>query len=72
MDIDGWELVPAKSLGATTVNIKSYLGYSDAVHVWNSAPNQIQYEQVANVNIGLMGYKASAVTQSALLRKITY
>lgn len=72
IDVDGWELVPAKTLGATAVNSKTYLGYSDAVHVWNSAPAQIQYEQVANVNIGLFGYKASAVTQSALLRKITY
>lgn len=72
LDIDGWELVPAKSLGAAGVNNKTYLGYTDAVHVWNSAPNQIRYEQVANVNIGLMGYKASAVTQLALLRKLTY
>jgi hypothetical protein len=68
----GYDLVPAKSLGAVGTNLKSYIGDSDGASVWSSAPQQIRIETVAFVKIGLFGYQAGAVLDTNRIRKITY
>lgn len=73
LDIGGYAMLPAGSLGATETNMKSYIGDSDGVLFVNSAPKRIDLaETVATVSFGLFGYWAGAVLDAARIRKITY
>lgn len=73
LDINGWRMDPAASLGATNVNVKSYIGDKEGVLFVNSAPQRIDLaETVATVSFGLFGYVGSAVLDANKLRKITY
>lgn len=72
VNVAGYDMVPAGSLGATNVNGKSIIGASSAVATWASAPKRIEWEQVAFGTLGLFGYYAGAVIDLARVRKITY
>lgn len=62
MDVGGYEFQPAKSLGAANaLGDRSFLGDFAYAPAWSSAPTRIDWETVANVNIGLHGYFAGAV-----------
>lgn len=71
--VGGYEFVPAGSLGATGVNMKSFIGSTDGVGFWNSAPQRIELAQtVATVSFGLFGYWAGKVLDANKIRKITF
>lgn len=73
LDINGWRMDPAASLGATDTNQKSYIGDKEGVLFVNSAPQRIDLaETVATVSFGLFGYVGSAVLDANRLRKITF
>lgn len=75
LDINGVIAHPAWALGASgTVSESSYLFDSGSVHGWASAPQRldITLTEVANVYIGLWGYKATAVSDLAGVREVTY
>lgn len=72
VNVGGYDMVPAGSLGATNVNGKSVIGSSSAVATWASTPQRIEWEQVAYGTLGLFGYYAGAVIDLARVRKITY
>lgn len=73
LDLGGYLLAPAKSLGASGTGQKSYIFASEAVHIWNSAPQRIDWTAaVEKVNVGLFAYYATAITNSALIYKVTY
>lgn len=74
LDVGGYEFAPAWSLGATSAaSSNSWLIDPQAVHVWNSAPQRLQFEyRVAYIDLGIWGYVASAVTDAAGVRQITY
>jgi HK97 family phage prohead protease len=74
LDVAGYEFAPAWSLGATsTASSNSYLIDPSSVHLWNSAPQRLEFQyRVAYVDLGIWGYKAAAVTDTAGVRQITY
>ena len=75
LDINGVVALPAWALAATgTVAASSYLFDSDSVHGWASAPQRLTIDQteVANVYIGLWGYKATAISDINGVREIVY
>lgn len=72
INIGGYDLVPAGSLGATNTNGKSIIGAASAFGLWASAPQRIDFEQVAYGSIGLFGYYGGALLDSTRVRKITY
>lgn len=74
LDVAGVEFVPAWSAGATgTVSANSWLVDTDSVHIWNSAPQRLEFQyRVAYVDLAIWGYVASAVTDFAGVRQITY
>lgn len=66
---------PAWALAATSINSSnSYLFDSGDVSGWATAPNRISIAEieVANVYIGLFGYKAIACTDLTGVRRIAY
>lgn len=66
---------PAWALAATSVNSSnSYLFDRGNVSGWATAPNRLSFEQleVANVYIGLWGYKAMACTDLTGVRRLAY
>lgn len=69
--VGGYDMVPAASLGATGVNMKSIIGAASAFGLWASAPQRIDFEQVAYGSIGLFGYYGGALLDSSRVRKIT-
>lgn len=73
IDVNGYNLVPAATLGATGVNMKSFVGDFSYAPFWASAPLRIELaETVAfGVNVGVFGYTAGAITDTNRLRKIT-
>ena len=73
IDVNGYNLVPAATLGGTGVNNKSFVGDFSYAPFWASAPLRIELaETVAfGVNVGVFGYTAGAVTDVNRLRKIT-
>lgn len=74
LDVAGTEFLPVPSLGVADANSsKSYLVDTDAVHVWASAPQRLQFEyRVAFIDLGIWGYAATAITDLAGLRVINY
>jgi HK97 family phage prohead protease len=74
LDVNGLAFLPAWALAATgTVAASSYLFDSAVVHGWASAPRRLDFEyEVANVYIGLWGYKAAAISDIAGVREIVY
>jgi hypothetical protein len=66
---------PAWALAATSANsANSYLFDSGDVSGWATAPNRISIAEieVANIYIGLFGYKAIACTDLTGVRRIAY
>jgi HK97 family phage prohead protease len=74
LDINGVTALPAWALAATgTVSASSYLFDSDTVHGWASAPQRLDFNiEVANVYIGIWGYKATAISDTNGVREIIY
>lgn len=73
LDVAGYDLTPAKALGASGTSQKSFVLASEAAHIWNSQPQRIDWTiSVAKVNLGLFAYYATAITNAALIRKVTY
>ena len=75
LDINGVTALPAWALAATgTVVASSYLFDSGSVHGWASAPQRLTIDmtEVANVYIGIWGYKATAISDTAGVREILY
>lgn len=74
LDVAGTEFMPVPSLGAKSTDTgKSYLLDTSAVHVWNSAPQRLQFEyRVAYVDLGIWGYVASAITDLAGVQRLDY
>lgn len=74
VDVNGVQFLPAWALAATgSVAASSYLFDRDVVHGWASSPNRMDFQiEVANVYIGLWGYKATAISDLAGVREIVY
>lgn len=75
IDLGGVIAYPAWALAATgVVAASSYLFDSDSVHGWASAPQRIDIDrtEVANVYIGLWGYKAAAISDINGVREVIY
>jgi HK97 family phage prohead protease len=74
LDINGVVALPAWALAATgTVAASSYLFDSEVVHGWASAPQRLDFNiEVANVYIGLWGYKATAISDITGVREVIY
>jgi HK97 family phage prohead protease len=75
IDVNGVEFLPAWALAATgTVAASSYLFDSGSVHGWASAPQRITIDmtEVANVYIGIWGYKATVISDINGVRELIY
>lgn len=74
LSIAGWSMYPAASLGAATVNQKSYVADPNAVHVWASGLQRLDKlsETVAGWDMAVFAYFAGVVYDVTGLRKITY
>lgn len=74
--VAGQEFMPAWALAAAgqTVAVKSYLIDRTAVHGWASAPQRLTMDSiaVAYVDLGVWGYQATAVSDTAGVRTITW
>ena len=72
--VGGQRAVPAWALGAVSANAsKSYLVNPDDAHVWNSAPQRLDFEyRVAYVDLAIWGYVATAVSRVTGVRVLTY
>jgi HK97 family phage portal protein/HK97 family phage prohead protease len=74
LDVAGVEFAPAPSLAATgTVSAKSYLVDTDDVHVWNTAPQRLEFQyRIAYVDLAIWGYVAAAISDLTGVRVINY
>lgn len=75
LDLNGITALPAWALAATgSVAASSYLFDSDSVHGWASTPQRLTIDntEVANVYIGIWGYKASVISDINGVREIVY
>lgn len=72
INVGGYDIVPAGSLGATNVNGKSIIGAASSFGLWASSPQRIDFEQVAYGSIGLFGYYGGQLLDSTRVRKSTY
>jgi len=74
LDVAGVEFTPAPSLAATgTVAASSYLVDTADVHVWNTAPNRLEFQyRVAYVDLAIWGYVAAAISDITGVREIIY
>lgn len=74
LDVAGITATPAWSLGASgTVSESSYLVNSGDVHVWNSAPQRLEFQyRVAYVDLAIWGYVATAISRLDGVREVTY
>ncbi|MGC4940950.1 phage portal protein [Kribbella sp. DT2] len=74
LDVAGVEFVPAWSLGASgAVSESSYLVDTNDVHVWNTAPQRLEFQyRVAYVDLAIWGYSAAAISDLTGVREITY
>lgn len=74
LDVAGVEFDPVPSLGAaSTATGSSYLLDTTAVHLWNSAPQRLEFQyRVAYVDLAIWGYVATAITDLAGVREVTY
>ena len=62
------------SLGAaSSANGNSYLVDTSSVHLWNSAPQRLEFQyRVAYVDLAIWGYSAEAVSDLAGVRRLKY
>jgi HK97 family phage prohead protease len=74
IDVAGVEFVPVPSLGAaSTATSSSYLIDTSSVHLWNSAPQRLEFQyRVAYVDLAIWGYVATAISDLAGVREVTY
>lgn len=75
LDIAGYRMEPAHSLGATSANASnSLVADPRAVHVWNSGLQRLDKleEKVEGWDMGVFGYFAGVVYDVTGLRKISY
>lgn len=74
LDVAGVPFAPVWSLGAAGTAVESsYLVDTDSVHVWNSAPQRLEFQyRVAYVDLAIWGYVATAITDINGVREITY
>jgi HK97 family phage prohead protease len=74
LDMDGVPFHPEWALAATgSVVASSYLIDPDSVWAWASNPRELRFEyEVANLYMGLWGYKAAVITDLTGVREITY
>jgi phage head maturation protease len=74
LDINGVTALPAWALAATgAVAASSYLFDSSSVHGWASNPQRLTFDiEVANIYIGIWGYKATAISDSSGVREVIY
>lgn len=73
IDVGGFQINPAWSLGATGVNEKSYLFCDQDVHFWNSAPLRIDWTLGVEAEVvGVFGVWGGAITRLDGVRKKTY
>lgn len=72
--VAGVEFAPAPSLGATgTVSANSYLLDTADVHMWNTAPQRLDFQyRVAYVDMAIWGYWAGAISDLTGVRRIAY
>jgi hypothetical protein len=73
--IAGVDWLPAWALAATgTVPASSYLFDRSCVHGWASPPTRLTLDmvEVANVYLGIWGYKATAISDLSGVREVTY
>lgn len=73
IDVNGFNLVPAASLGAATVNNKSFIGDFSYAPFWATGPQQITLAPTVakGLVVGLFGYTAGAILDANRLRKLT-
>ena len=73
LNVGGYAHIPAKSLGATNTNMKSYVGDFAYAPFWASAPLQITLAPTVakGLVVGLFGYTAGAILDVARIRKLT-
>ena len=67
--------LPAWALAASgTVVASSYLFDATYVHGWASAPQRLTMDtsEIAHVYLGIWGYKATAISDIAGVREVTY
>lgn len=74
IDVGGYRMYPAASLGAASGTNNSLVADPSAVHVWNSGLVRLDklQEKVEGWDIGVFGYFAGLVYDVTGLRKITY
>jgi hypothetical protein len=76
LDLGGMPFLPAWALAASgqTAAAKSYLVDPSSVHAWSSAPQKLTLDgvAVAYVDLGIWGYQAAAVSDTAGVRTITW
>jgi hypothetical protein len=75
LDIAGYRMEPAHSLGATSAGASnSLVADPRAVHVWNSGLKRLDklQEKVEGWDMGVFGYFAGVVYDVTGLRKISY
>jgi HK97 family phage prohead protease len=75
VDVNGVAFLPAWALAATgTVSASSYLFDREDVHGWASPPRRLTIDntEVANVYIGIWGYKATVISDLAGVRELVY
>lgn len=76
VNVGGVPFLPAWALGATvgTVTDSSYLVDRTAVDAWATPPQRLTFDttEVANVYVGVWGYKAAAINDLAGVREIAY
>lgn len=74
LDIAGYRMEPAHSLGNTGQNEKSIVADPNAVHVWNSGLHRLDklQEDVEGWDLGCFAYFAGIVYDASGLRKISY
>jgi hypothetical protein len=74
LDVAGVEFDPVPSLGAaSTATSSSYLLDTTCVHLWNSAPQRLEFQyRVAYVDLAIWGYVATAISDLTGVREVTY
>lgn len=74
LDVAGVEFAPAWSLGpAGAVAESSYLVDTNDVHVWNTAPQRLEFQyRVAYVDLAIWGYSAAAISDLTGVREVIY
>jgi hypothetical protein len=74
LDVAGTTFTPARSLAASgSVVANSWLVDTLSVHVWNTAPQRLEFQtRVAYVDLAIWGYVATAISDLAGVRQITY